>query len=98
MRSIDKNKNIKTTTKNIFFCSIMTTVREGQNGWASLPVIKMKFIFVNKTSSFLIVLKFRKTYIQIVKIVWKTRRTSARREKLASSVDNLLGRVKQKRA
>ena len=64
MRSIDKNKNIKTTTKNIFFCSIMTTVREGQNGWASLPVIKMKFIFVNKTSSFLIVFKFRKSYIQ----------------------------------
>ena len=34
-----------------------------------LPVIKMKFNLLNKTSSFLIVLKFRKTYIQILKIV-----------------------------
>ena len=31
----------------------------------------MKFNLLNKTSSFLIVLKFRKTYIQIVKIVEK---------------------------
>ena len=44
-------------------------MREGENGWASLPVIKMKFIFINKTSSFLIVLKFRESYIQILKIV-----------------------------
>ena len=66
MRTIDKNKNT-------FFCSIMTQLWEGgeNNGSACLPVIKMKFNLFNKTSSFLIVLKFRKTYVQIVKIVWK---------------------------
>ena len=47
----------------------MTTVSGGENCWTSLSVIKMKFNLLNKTSSFLIVLKFRKTYIQIVKIV-----------------------------
>ena len=70
MRWIDKNKNIKTTTKKHFLLfNYDLTVRGGENGWASLPVVKMKFNLLNKTSSFLIVLKFRKTYIQIVKIV-----------------------------
>ena len=70
MRSIDKNKNIKTTTKKHFrLFNYDLTVRGGENCWTSLPVIKMKFNLLNKTSSFLIVLKFRKTYIQIVKIV-----------------------------
>ena len=72
MRSIDKNKNIKTTTKKKKHFGLFNyagTVRGGENGWASLPVIKMKCKLLNKTSSFLIVLKFRKTYIQIVKIV-----------------------------
>ena len=95
MRSIHKNKNIKTTTKKHFLLfNYDVTVRRGENCWTSWPVIKMKFNLLNKTSSFLIVLKFRKTYIQIVKIVWKTRRTSARRQKCACSVDNLLGRVR----
>ena len=96
MRTIDKNKNIKTTTKKHFLLfNYDLTVRGGENnGFASLPVIKMKFNLLNKTSSFLIVLKFRKTYIQIVKIVCKTRTTSARRQKWVSSVDNLLGRVR----
>ena len=31
----------------------------------------MKFNLFDKTSSFLIVLKFRNTYVQIAKIVWK---------------------------
>ena len=45
-------------------------LRGGENNcWTSLPVIKMKFNLLYKTSSFLIVLKFRKTYIQIFKIV-----------------------------
>ena len=70
MRSIDKNKNIKTTTKKHFLLfNYDVTVRRGENCWTSWPVIKMKFNLLNKTSSFLIVLKFRKTYIQIVKIV-----------------------------
>ena len=71
MRSIDKNKNINTTTKKKKFrlLNYDLTVRGGGNCWTSLPVIKMKFNLLNKTSSFLIVLKFRKTYIQIVKIV-----------------------------
>ena len=70
MRSIDKNKNIKTTTKKHFlYFNYDLTVRGGKNCWTSLPVTKMKFNLLNKTSSFLIVLKFRKTYIQIVKIV-----------------------------
>ena len=70
MRSIDKNKNIKTTTKKHFrLLNYDLTVRGGVNCWTCLPVIKIKFHLLNKTSSFLIVLKFRKTYIQIVKIV-----------------------------
>ena len=36
-----------------------------------MPVIKIKFNLFDKTSSFLIVLKFRNTYVQIVKIVCK---------------------------
>ena len=72
MRSIDKNKNINTTTKKKFrLLNYDLTVRGGENCWTSLPVIKMKFNLLNKTSSFLIVLKFRKTYIQILKIVCK---------------------------
>ena len=62
--SIDKDK------KNHFVLfNYDVTVRGGENCWTSWPVIKMKFNLLNKTSSFLIVLKFRKTYIQIVKIV-----------------------------
>ena len=50
------------------------TVRGGENCWTSLPVIKMKFNLLNKTCSFLIVLKFRKTYIQIVKNCLKNKK------------------------
>ena len=53
----------------MFSCDL--AVRGGENGWASLPVIKMKINFFNKTSSFLIVLKFRKTCIQILKLFEK---------------------------
>ena len=70
MRSINKNKNIKTTTKKHFLLlNYDVTVRGGENCWTSLPVIKMKFNLLNKPSSFLIALKFRKTCNQIVKTV-----------------------------
>ena len=89
-----KTKTLKQLQKSIRLFNNDLTVRGGENCWTNLPVIKMKFNLLNKTSSFLIVLKFRKTYIQIVKIVSQIRRTSARRQKCACSVDNLLGRVR----
>ena len=71
MRTIDKNKNIKTTkTKTLSFVQLWPNFERGENnGSACLPVIK--FNLFNKTSSFLIALKFRKSYIQILNIVWK---------------------------
>ena len=50
MRSIDKNKNIKTTKKQhflLFNCDL--SVKGGENGWISLPFIKMKFNLLNKS-------------------------------------------------
>ena len=47
-----------------------------------MPVIKMKFNLLNKTSSFLIVLKFRKTYIQIVKNCLKNKKDTCKKREM----------------